>query len=216
MVSKYPDYKEKFLYLTNGLDIDGFYNQIPLLDYDKKENLIITVGRIGAKEKNNSMLLNAISKIDLNDWKVLFIGPIEESFKNDIDNFYKINPSLINKVIFTGAIYDRKILLEFYAKSKIFCLTSIEESFGFVLIEAMSYGNYIVTTDVSSAREITEDEKYGRIVEDDIGLANTLNDLILNSDKYDKLSIDIANYTNKKYNWKQVVTLLETHINTNE
>ena len=212
LIEKYPQYKEKFLFLTNGLDIDRFYEQAPFVEYKDKENLIITVGRIGAREKNNAMLLNAIPSLILEDWKVLFIGPIEDSFQLEIDKFYSKNPSLKSKVIFTGAIYDRKELLSYYAKSKIFCLTSIEESFGFVLIEAMCYGNYIVTTNVSSAKEITNNQKYGAVVDNQSELIDTVNTSITNDFEYGKKSDEIARYANERYNWKKIVQKLEENI----
>ena len=209
---KYKGHEGKFIYLTNALDIEGFYKQVPLIEYKNKENIIITVGRIGAKEKNNSMLLNSIASLNLGNWKVIFIGPIEKIFQSEIDKFYIENPMLKSKVFFTGSIYDRYKLYEWYAKSKLFCLTSIEESFGFVLIEAMAYENYIITTDVSSAREITNNEMYGTIVNNQLDLIDKINNFILDDSSNIKIQNNVINYTTEKYNWKQVVNILENRI----
>lgn len=214
--AKYMTYGSKFIYLTNALDIEGLYKRVPLLEYKDKENIVITVGRIGAKEKNNSMLLDSIALMNLNDWRVIFIGPIEKKFQIEIDKFYSENLMLQNKVIFTGAIYDRDKLYEWYAKSKLFCLTSLEESFGFVLIEAMAYENYIVTTDVSSAREITNNEMYGTIINNKLDLIDTVNNFILDDSLNKKLQNDVATYTHEKYDWKQIVKILENRINISE
>jgi len=205
LIKKYPKNKEKFFYLTNALDLDAFYKKIPPLDFDKKENLILTVGRIGAKEKNNQMLLDALSKVDLKTWRVELIGPIEKEFQNNIELFYKKNPHLKDKVVFTGAIMDRKILLDYYARAKLFCLTSIEESFGFVMIEAMAYGNYIITTDVSSARDITNEEKYGKIINTKESLSKTIQNIISEEVLNETLSSNITSYAKNRYNWRSVL-----------
>lgn len=209
LIKKYPKNKEKFFYLTNALDLDAFYKKIPPLDFDKKENLILTVGRIGAKEKNNQMLLDALSKVDLKTWRVELIGPIEKEFQNNIELFYKKNPHLKDKVVFTGAINDRTKLLSHYARAKIFCLTSIEESFGFVMIEAMAYGNYVITTNVSSASDITKNEELGKIVHSTNELSQSIQAFINHEDEYKKKSSLIRSYVNEKYNWNDVVKLLQ-------
>lgn len=208
LIKKYVKHKEKFLYLTNALNIEEFYKKTPLRSYDKKENIILTVGRIGAKEKNNQMLLDAISNVDLNNWKVVFIGPIESSFKKKIDMFYIKNPDLKNKIIFTGEIQDRKKLFEYYAKAKLFCLTSVEESFGFVLIEAMSYGNYILTTDISSAQDITMYEEYGKIINNNDELTLSIQSIIEDESTLELLSRRISNYASNRYNWSAVLESL--------
>lgn len=202
---KYIEYKEKFLYMPNGINIEKMYSLTPLKNFEEKENIILTVARIGAVEKNNELLLSAIEKIDLEDWRVVFVGPIEEAFKPKIETFYKENPSLKEKVIFTGAIYERAKLFEWYARSKIFCLTSIEESFGFVLIEAMTYANCIVTTPISSAKEITENESAGYIVSSQEELQEKILTLMSNQEILQEKSELALNRANEHYNWEKIL-----------
>lgn len=161
---RYPHHQKKIVFIPNGMNLDRMVSLVPLRAFGAKENIILTVGRIGAPEKNNEMLLNAVQAIPLEGWKVVFIGPIEKQFEPVIEDFFQRNPHLGEKVVFTGAIYDREVLFDWYARSKIFCLTSIEESFGFVLIEAMAYADYVVTTSISSADEITGSGKCGAII----------------------------------------------------
>ena len=47
----YKEHKHKFLYLQNGFNIDSAYKYFRPKDYELKENLIITVGRIGTFQK---------------------------------------------------------------------------------------------------------------------------------------------------------------------
>lgn len=205
----YPEYTKKLFYMPNGLNVDRMYELTPLKDFEEKENIILTVGRIGAPEKNNEFLLSAIENLDLKTWKVVFIGPIEKQFEPIIESFYSRNSKLQEKVIFTGAIYDRQVLFEWYARSKIFCLTSIEESFGFVLIEAMMYGNYIMTTPISSANEITDFEKYGMIVNDVICLQDKLQKFIDEEIDFSKMCLKISEYAMQKFNSNNILSRFE-------
>lgn len=204
----YPQYAYKIFFMTNGMNIERMYQLSPLKPFEQKENIILTVGRIGSPEKNNEMLLSAIEKIDLTDWKVVFIGPIEKHFQPKIDDFYQRNGHLKENVIFTGAIYDRQVLFDWYARSKIFCLTSVEESFGFVLIEAMAYGNYILTTPVSSANEITDFEKCGTIVSSEIVLVNQLALLTQEGEQIKMVGERAKERASRRYNWKNLLESL--------
>ena len=192
------------------MNIERFYTLTPLKPYEKKENIILTVGRIGTPEKDNQMLLDAVKNLDLKSWKVLFVGPIEAKFQENIEDFYAENPQLREHVEFTGPIYDRQKLFDLYNRSKIFCLTSVEESFGFVLIEAMAYGNYIVTTPISSAKDLTADEKVGKIIADGNSLSKTLEKSMRRDMKLE--SEEAVAYANANFDWAVVLKNLEKRI----
>lgn len=210
--NRYPSYADTMFFMPNGMNIERMYALTPPKEFEEKENIILTVGRIGAPEKNNEMLLSAIEKLDLGDWKVVFIGPIEKCFEVIIKDFYKRNPQLQEKVIFTGAIYDRKLLFNWYGKSKIFCLTSIEESFGFVLIEAMAYANYVVTTPISSANEITDFGKCGIIVSTEIELSERLSVLMEDFNQVEGIAELAKKRTLSRYDWSSLLQKLNSFI----
>lgn len=210
---RYPKYMSKFFYLSNSVDLEAFYEKQSKLEYTKKENIILTVGRIGAVEKRNELLLNAIKSLDLESWKVIFIGPIKEDFKRTIEKFFLKNPHLSDSVIFKGEVIDRKQLLEYYAKSKVFCLTSKAESFGLVFLEAMAYGNYILTTKVSSANLVTNNEEYGKIIKDSRELSNEIKLIIENKNDISELNSKIINYTVDKFDWRTNLANLNKRFN---
>ncbi|WP_293899147.1 glycosyltransferase [Sphingobacterium sp. UBA5670] len=141
-------------YIPNGFDFDklAFVNGRELTEY--KENRIVLVGRIGAPEKDNLTMLKALAEIDLGGWEVEFIGPIAASFEQEIVRFFAQNPGLKSKVLFTGAVMDRNMLLSKLRRSKVFVQTSKFESFGIALLEGVSCGCYVVSTDLTPAQEI--------------------------------------------------------------
>lgn len=135
-------------FIPNGYEIDDcFFTEC-------KKNMMINVGRIGSSQKNIDFLLNVLSKIEFNDWVFYFIGPINDSFLPTIDLFYKQNPSLLTKVIFTGEVNNTTERNEFYKKAKVFVFTSLYESYGLVLLEAAYFNDYIITTDVGAASDL--------------------------------------------------------------
>ncbi len=215
-IEKYPKLENKVIYIPNGID-DYFINKqgIKRTPYHEKENVILTVGRIGAPWKCHELILKTISKIeDLKDWKMIFVGPIHNPFKETIQKFYYNHPNLKDVVLFVGEIKDRKNLISFYQRSKVFCLTSERESFGIVLVESGYFGNFIVCSDLPSTREIINDGKYGYLFKsgDFIDLAKILNFLINNEriieDNYSK----IINHIEKKFLWSKIVKKLRREI----
>lgn len=158
------------LFMRNGWS--GLLHFYPLVDDEKfnsfgitrktfaeKENIMVCVGRIGNYQKNTEMLLEALHKVDLKDWKIYMIGPITNSFNlNDggnfqkrIDDFFDECPQHRDKLIFTGMIYDQKTLFEYYNRAKILLMTSRHEGFANVYSQAAAMGCFIVSTDVGGA-----------------------------------------------------------------
>lgn len=161
----------------------------------QKENMILSCARFGTFQKNTEMLLEALAKLDLNDWKVYLVGPIttgfhlnnNNEFEAYIQNYYKSYPILKDKVIFTGAIFDTKILFDYFKKAKVFVMTSRYEGFANVFSQARWNQCYIVSTDVGGACDMSNNWQYGKMVQQDNPdfLANILQNII-------KGSIDIS------------------------
>lgn len=158
-------FKRKLRILENGFDEDELIS-MRFQERNIKENIMITVGRLGTFEKNTEMLLNALAKVDLKDWKFYLIGPVEESFRLRINDFFRQYPEKKVSVIVVDAIYDKKKLWDFYNRSKIFVLTSRSESYALVLNEALRFKNYIISTEVGAAEDLIKG-KYGSFVEQD-------------------------------------------------
>ena len=163
-----PRMANRLRILPNGID----FHQLKELGFEHpkkadKENIIITVGRIGAFPKNNEIMLEALNGLDLKDWKFIFIGPIldETDIRHKIEHFYLNNPDLKDKVIFTGGIYDKKELYSWYKKASVFCLTSKWESWCLALSDAVYFGCEIVTTDVGCFEDIANNGNFGYKIE---------------------------------------------------
>lgn len=190
--------------------------------WEEKENVMVCVGRIGCHQKNTEMLLDALEKVDLKDWRIYMIGPITNSFdlnesgnfQNTIDDFFKRNPQYKEKLIFTGMVYDQKEVFEYYNRAKVLLSTSRHEGFANVYSQAAAMGCYIVSTDVGGADVASNNWQFGTLVqqENTADLAMILtriakNDIAIDSQK--SLSLEGISYsymvgntllTNMKFN----------------
>ena len=198
---------KKLLYLPNGFDEEEFIKyKIEESDFQHKENLMITVGRIGMPQKNTSMFLNALSKVALGNWRVYLLGPINADFQNHIQLFYQANPDKIDAVKFMGPVMDRKSLFEYYNRAKVFVLTSDWEGYPIVFSEAKRFRNYIVATDLASSKDVVENSKYGVCVpvKDDNQLAVVLDEIISG-----KRHIDVyEDFEVKEISWEDLIRQL--------
>ncbi len=163
----FPQQAHKMHYMPNGVnDVflkEHFQERIP---FEEKKNVLLSVTRVGSPEKNVEMLLDCLPKLNLKNWEVWFVGPIEDHFTSKIESWYQEFPELKEKVLFKGAISDRKQLYDQYNRAKICCVTSPFESFGIAFIEAMYFGNYIIGTNGASAfKDISNGGKHGAQVE---------------------------------------------------
>ena len=156
--------------------------------FAEKENVMVCVGRIGCYQKNTEMLLNALRKTDLKDWKIYMLGPITSSFdlkeggdfQKVIDQFFEECPWYKERLIFTGMVYDQKTVFEYYNRAKVLLATARHEGFANVYSQAAALGCYVISTDVGGADVCSNDWKYGIKLNqnDSVGLTNVLADLV--------------------------------------
>lgn len=154
------------------------------MPFAEKENVMVCVGRIGCHQKNTEMLLEALRKVDLKDWKIYMLGPVTSSFdlneggdfQKVIDKFFEECPQHRGKLVFTGMVYDQKTVFEYYNRAKVLLMTSRHEGFANVYSQAAALGCYVVSTDVGGADVCSRDWRFGVKLEqeDSDGLAHVL------------------------------------------
>lgn len=134
--------------------------------FTEKENIILTVGRIGNFEKANHIMLEAFAKCadNLPSWKMRLVGGVDEKFKPYIKNFFERNPKLKEKIIFVGLVDNRAKLMEEYKRAKIFCITSPKEGgTPNVAGEALFSGCYMITSAIDGRDDMTDSGQCGKI-----------------------------------------------------
>lgn len=117
--------------------IPNIIDKLPNKKSILKDNVLISVGRM-EKEKGFDDLIDVVSlvKKEIPNIKLYLLG--DGSLRNSLENKVKEN-KLIDNIIFTGFIPKDK-MSKYLMEAKLYVMTSHTESFGLVLIEAMSYG----------------------------------------------------------------------------
>lgn len=199
-------------YLPNGFfsftDIDLSTN------YNVKENIILTVGRIGSSQKNNEELIKAFAKIykKIPDWKLQLTGPTTEDFNKFFNQFcLKNNPGLFHKINLTGSITDKNELMAQYKRAKIFALTStFEGGTPNVIGEALFNGCYIISSEIDGASDAVNNGLCGKTYP--TGNIDALANCLLTACQDEALlqnGFDQAiSYAHKKMDFKKVIARL--------
>lgn len=206
--------KALLLYLPNCVNYSKIVEyKIKVKKWNEKDNIILTVGRIGSPEKGHSKLLEIITKLDIKNWKFLFVGPISKDFMSVINLFHKNFPNKKDRVIFTGNISDKKQLYKLYNKSKIFILPSMEEAAPLALVEASYFGNYLIgTLNIDSFHDVTNNYRFGKTYSDDtpLELINILQKIINNEVLNDFNTLNVHNHCKEHFIWeKSLLKLIE-------
>lgn len=139
-----------------GYDVKRIYNPINFKQNKKgglEKKTFIAVGRL-SNEKRFNLLIENFKKFNIQnkEWKLQIYGdgPEKDNLKNlikklNLQEFVKINP-------FTNKIIEK------YLDSSIYCMTSLGEGFGIVVIEAMESGIPVICYDIPSMKEILNDK----------------------------------------------------------
>ncbi|MBR4641755.1 MAG: glycosyltransferase family 4 protein [Selenomonadaceae bacterium] len=211
---------QKYLSAKWGVPIElirnGWYNfsQISFNNlFAQKENIILTVGRLGTDQKRNQDLLEAFAKVadDLPDWSIRLVGEVHETFNPWIENYFSRYPDLRERVTFTGLIEDKAALAEEYKRAKIFCLTStFEGGTPNVTAEALFAGDFMIFSSIDAAYEATDDNKCGRVfpIGNVDALANIFRKVCLDNDLILVGGKNAVEYARRNFDAEHIVARL--------
>ncbi|WP_005035208.1 glycosyltransferase family 4 protein [Holophaga foetida] len=200
----------KKIHMPNGFDPEmAVHYGVKPRPFDQKENIILLVGRHGARQKNSELMLRAMELMeDLGNWRVLFIGPMTNEFRRLKDDFLETHPRLKGHAEFLGNISNKSELFGFYSRAKIFCLPSRWESWGLVCGEALSFGNVLVMSkEIVSAPDLTDDGRAGFMIEGENpkAWADTLSTLMGDQDRLADFSQRASAHFNRNFIWKNLL-----------
>lgn len=165
--------------IENPLGADFF---LPVLK--AKENVILSVGRL-SHEKGHDILLKAALGLELGDWKVVIVG--DGTCKGEYGKYIEAH-NLSEKVTLAG---KKANVIDYYNMAKIFVLPSRFEGFPNALIEAMSRGCVVISSDCAyGPAEIISNGVNGLLfsTEDFENLRSLLADCIRKNNQLDTFS----------------------------
>ncbi|WP_297128450.1 glycosyltransferase family 4 protein [uncultured Eubacterium sp.] len=194
-------YDRETVFIPNGISPSEI---IPAEIINEKYNLnkneyILFLGRL-VPEKGVHYLIEAYSKIITDKFLVIAGGSSHTSdYEAQLKEMAKSNP----KIIFTGFV-EGKELAELYSNAYIYCLPSDLEGMPISLLEAMSYGNCCLTSNISECTEVCENNAEYFEKNNIESLKSKLQYLLDNNNIVENYKSKAADYILNKYNWDKV------------
>jgi hypothetical protein len=135
---------------------------------------------------------------------VSFVGKGDESFRARL--IKSIPKNCQKNIHFLGYVDDNK-LSEYYKYCDIFVAPSLYESFGFVYIEAMSYGKPVIGCGVGGVPEVIRDGETGILVppEDPYFLAKAILNLLKDSTLRRRMGMNARKYVEDNFTREHMV-----------
>lgn len=166
----------------------------------EKDSYILFLGRL-VPEKGIRYLVEAFKNIKTDKKLVIAGGSSDtESFMKELKDMAKDD----NRIIFTGFVQGQ-MLDELYSNAYIYTLPSDLEGMPLSLLEAMSYGNCCLVSDIPECAEVVEDKAL-IFKKSDVGdLRDKLQDACDHPEKVIELKKQAADFICEKYNWDDVV-----------
>ena len=165
-----------------------------------KDSYILFLGRL-VPEKGIRYLVGAFKNVKT-DKKLVIAGG-----SSDTDSFMKELKELAKddkRIIFTGFVQGQ-MLEELFSNAYIYTLPSDLEGMPLSLLEAMSYGNCCLVSDIQECTEVVEDKALIFKKSNVQDLQNKLQEACDCTEKIMELKQQAADYICKKYNWDDVV-----------
>ncbi len=196
-------YKRKTIYIPNGVSRPQRREASLITDKFglEKDSYILYLGRL-VPEKGVEHLVSAYRKLkSAGNYKLVIAGG-----SSDTDEFtekLKKEAADDKNIIFTGFVQG-KLLEELYSNAYVYVLPSELEGMPLGLLEAMSYGNCCLTSDIAENSDVTGEHGITFMTNDDDDLAAKLQMLADNPDMVQKYKREAADYICAKYNWEDV------------
>lgn len=165
-----------------------------------KDSYILFLGRL-VPEKGIRYLVEAFKNVKTEKKLVIAGGSSDtDSFMKELKELAKDN----KRIIFTGFVQGQ-MLEELYSNAYIYTLPSDLEGMPLSLLEAMSYGNCCLVSDIQECTEVVEDKALIFKKSNVQDLQNKLQEACDRTEKVMELKQQAADYICKKYNWDDVV-----------
>ncbi len=203
-VQKYfkDTYDRKTVFIPNGVNRPIIRE--PKLIKEKfglnKDSYILFLGRL-VPEKGISYLIEAFKQIKT-DKKLVIAGGSSDTdeYLNELKKLAKND----GRILFTGFVQGQQ-LEELYSNAYVYALPSDLEGMPLSLLEAMSYGNCCVVSDIAECTEVVEDKAVIFHKSDIEELKEKLQDLCNCPEQVKLYKDSSSDFICQKYNWDDVV-----------
>ncbi len=199
-------YRRRTHFIPNGIDRPEIRNTKEITEkYGlEKDEYILFLARL-VPEKGLHYLIEAFETIET-DKKLVIAGGSSHSF--DYMRRVQEMAQKDDRIIMTDFVQGR-VLEELYSNAYLFVLPSDVEGMALSLLEAMSYGNCCLVSDIDENTEVVETKavsfRKGSITD----LKDKLEYLLANPQIVEEYKKQSADFICRKYNWDDVVNQTE-------
>lgn len=195
-------YGRKTVFIPNGVNRPVLHS--PQLIKEKlgleKDSYILFLGRL-VPEKGITYLIEAFKNTKTDKKLVIAGGSSDtEAYKQELLKLACED----ERIIFTGFVQGR-MLEELYSNAYLYSLPSNLEGMPLSLLEAMSYGNCCLVSDIAECTEVVENHALIFKKSDAADLREKLQVACDYPEKVGKLKDGAADFICQKYNWDDVV-----------
>ncbi len=167
----------------------------------QKDNYILFLGRL-VPEKGVHYLIEAYKKLDT-DKKLVIAGNVSDT--NAYGRRLRAMAADDSRVVFTGFVQG-ELLSELYTNAYVYVLPSDLEGMPLSLLEAMSYGNCCVVSDIRECMEVVEANAVLFPQGNVRALSDCLQKLCDEPDTVDYYRRGSRRFVCEKYNWERIVS----------
>lgn len=198
----FDTYRREVNFIPNGVNKlevkkgDVIYKKWGL----KKDEYILFLGRV-VPEKGVSYLINAYKGLKTS-FKLVIAGG--GSHSNNYIEQIKIEAGDSSRIIFTDFVQGEE-LEELFSNAYLYVLPSDLEGMPLSLLEAMSYGNCCIVSNIPECAEVVEDMAVIFNKSDVSDLSNKLEFLLENPNIVMKYKSMSSSFICKKYDWDSVI-----------
>ncbi len=166
----------------------------------EKDSYVLFLGRI-VPEKGLKYLIEAFREVDTDKRLVIAGGSSDtDEFMSELKEIAKYDA----RIIFTGFVQGQ-LLEELYSNAYIYTLPSDLEGMPLSLLEAMSYGNCCLVSDISECTEVVEDKAITFEKSNVDNLKEKLQMLCNDKNMVLKYKSEATNFICGKYSWDDIV-----------
>lgn len=179
------------------LDADSKVHLRSILGIPSNAYVILSVGAINDHHKRMSYVIKEFACLQLPNTFLIILGQIENTSKDIIKLANDLLPQ--KNFIIKSVAYNN--IQSYYQCADVFVLASLNEGFGRVFLEALTFGLPIITHDAPIFHQVLgETGCYLNLLEDN-ALANFLTKEKLEELNIDAKRIEKINYTQNTYSW---------------
>lgn len=197
------NYQRETVFIPNGINRPDIImaDEIEQLYGLRKDDYILFVARI-VPEKGLHYLIEAFKQLNT-DKRLVIAGGNSHSqeYMNEIEELVSAD----SRILMTGFV-SGKVLEELYSNAYMFVLPSDVEGMAVSLLEAMSYGNCCVISDIDENTEVVGQNAIAFQKSNVEELKKVMQDLVDDVSKRDYYKNTSRNYICSKYDWDNVVT----------